>query len=106
MTNSTTHTGPIDTVCRYLVKKGHEAAFADLVRDHWGILNAQGLTTSAPARVLKVRDGAENTAFIEMFAWKDSESIQSAHESAAVMKAWEPMGALCENMEFWHVEEG
>lgn len=98
-------TGPINVVCRYRVKPKHEQEFADLLREHWGVLHAQGLTTADRAKLLRATDNAGNVAFIEMFAWRDAAAVQAAHESPAIMKKWEPMGAFCEDMEFWHVQD-
>ena len=96
--------GPIDVLCRYRVKGGQASAFADLLKGHWAMLHGQGLTTDAPAEVMRASDNAGNIAFIERFAWKDADAVQAAHENATVMQTWKPMGALCENMEFWHIQ--
>ena len=94
----------IDVLCRYRVKPGKEDAFKKVLLGHWAILHQAGLTTNDPATLRRCQDQAGNVAYVEEFAWKNHESIQSAHESPAVMGQWEPMGALCEDMEFWHVE--
>jgi hypothetical protein len=97
--------GPIPVLCRYRVKPGMEKEFAALLREHWPTLQGAGLVGGQPAKVLRGEDQAGNIAYIETFAWKDAASIGAAHQSAAVMKMWEPMGALCLDMEFWHVQE-
>ncbi len=96
--------GPIETLCRYHVKPGMEQEFAGLLANHWQTLHTAGLATDEPARVLRAQDQAGNVAFIEMFSWKTDDAIKTAHETPAIMQLWEPMGALCEDMEFWHVE--
>lgn len=96
--------GPVENLCRYLVKPGKEQAFADLLARHWETLHSAGLATAEPARVFRATDKAGNIAFIEMFSWKDRGCIETAHETPEVMQLWEPMGALCQDMEFWHVE--
>ena len=96
--------GPVDIICRYHVKPGKEREFEDLLSRHWGTLHTVGLSTDQPARVFRAQDKAGNIAFIEMFTWKDQASVKTAHESPAVMQLWEPMGALCQDMEFWDVE--
>ena len=50
----------------------------------------------------RVSVGAGNVAFVETFAWKSDDAARTAHETPEVMRLWEPMGALCADMEFWH----
>lgn len=94
----------VDVICRYLVKAGKDGEFEDLLGRHWETLHALGLTTEEPAQLFRATDAAGNIAFVEMFAWKDSDSSQTAHETPTVMGLWEPMGALCRDMEFWHAQ--
>ena len=94
----------VEVLCRYRVKQGQEAAFAELLARHWQVLHGLGLTTEEPARLLKAGDHAGNVAFIEHFSWKTGDSAQTAHETPEVMRLWEPMGSLCEDMEFWDVQ--
>ena len=96
--------GPVDTLCRYHVKPGKQQEFEDLLARHWHTLHDAGLATDEPARLFRADDKAGNLAFIEMFSWRSGESAQTAHETPEVMRLWEPMGALCQDMEFWHVE--
>ena len=96
--------GSVDTLCRYLVKPGKEQEFTEILARHWRTLRDAGLATGEPARLLRAEDKAGNVAFIEMFAWKDGNSAQTAHETPEVMRLWEPMGALCQDMEFWSVQ--
>jgi hypothetical protein len=37
---------------------------------------------------------------VEIFTWKDARGPEIAHHTPEVMAVWEPMGALCERMEF------
>jgi hypothetical protein len=92
---------PVPMLCRYRVKKGMGAEFVKVLKKHWPTLHKAGLTTGARARVLRCEDKAGNLAFVEVFAWKTAESARAAHQSAEVMALWEPMGAMCEDMEFW-----
>ncbi len=95
---------PVPVLCRYRLKPGKELEFGELLRKHWPTLHDLGLVTDEPAALERATDQAGNTAFIERFRWKTPAAIGSAHESVEVMTLWEPMGALCEDMEFWHVE--
>lgn len=91
-------------LCHYRVRPGSEADFLALLEGHWPALHAAGLVTETPARAWchRPKDGA--TSFWELFEWRDAEAPKTAHELPAVMAVWEPMGALCESMEFPHVE--
>lgn len=95
---------PIEVVCRYRLKPGKEQEFERILAVHWRLLSDQGLTTEQPAEVLRAADSAGNVAYLESFSWRDQGAVTAAHESPEVMKLWEPMGALCEDMEFWNVE--
>lgn len=95
----------IPVLCRYRLKPGKETEFLTLLRKHWPTLQEAGLVAPQPARIQRGQDQRGNIAYIETFAWKDHNAIGAAHQSASVMKLWEPMGAFCEDMEFWHVQD-
>jgi hypothetical protein len=99
-------------VCTYKVKPGKEAEMERLLAVHWTTLHRAGLVTDEPARILRGlasgkpddRHGAAST-YIEMFSWKEDKSPDLAHQSPDVMAVWEPMGALCDHMEFPSFEQ-
>ena len=91
----------VPVICRYRVKPGRAEEFLGHLKRHWETLNKAGLSSSEPARVWRCQDKAGNVAFVEHFSWKGQESSRAAHQSPAVMALWEPMGALCDDMEFW-----
>lgn len=97
---------PVPVLCRYRVKPGKEERFGELLREHWSVISSAGYTTEEPSRVHRAEDAAGNVAWIETFTWKSRAAIDSAHESPDVIRFWEPMGALCEDMEFWHLDAG
>lgn len=99
----TTNSG-VEVLCIYRVKPGQEPAFLRLLARHWPTLRGSGLATDTPATVQKARDRAGHTVFVELFAWKNPEAPSLAHQSPEVMAVWEPMGALCDGMEFLDVE--
>ncbi len=94
----------VEIVCRYLLKPGKQDEFEELLVGHWQVLHDAGLATKEPARLFRASDKAGNVAFIEMFSWREAASAQTAHETPQVMQLWEPMGALCQDMEFWNVQ--
>lgn len=101
----------IAVVCRYKVKAGGEAEMERLLAVHWPTLHRAGLVTDEPAQVYRGLpsrkpggdSGAQRT-YVEIFAWRDERAPEIAHQSPSVMAVWEPMGAVCEQMEFPHFE--
>src|SRR5262249_48635156 len=59
---------------------------------------------SRPAGEAGRRTGTPSGVLVEIFDWKSAASAEVAHRSPEVMAIWEPMGALCEAMEFPHFE--
>jgi hypothetical protein len=98
---------PRINICRYKVKPGKEAEMERLLAVHWPTLHKAGLVTSEKARIYRglpsgkpdERHGAERT-YIEIMAWVDEKASDVAHQTPAVMAVWEPMGAICEEMDF------
>lgn len=99
-----TSTGELKVLCIYRVKKGEEAAFRRLLEKHWPTLRGVGLATDTPAEVLWCHDKGGQSFFAETFSWKDQSSPEVAHKVPEVMAVWEPMGALCNGMEFMETE--
>lgn len=93
---------PVDMLCRYRVKKGKEKEFLALLQQHWKTLHSLGLASETPAKLIQCVDKAGNAAFVELFSWKNPQAPGAAHQTPGVMKLWEPMGALCDDMEFWN----
>jgi hypothetical protein len=91
-------------ICKYTVKPGKEAAFAKLVSRHYPTMSKLGLTAEQPRALYRGTDHKSGkTVFIEIFPWKDEGCPGRAHRMPEVMAIWEPMGALCEAMEFPNV---
>jgi hypothetical protein len=94
-------------ICRYKVKPGKQPQFEELLAKHWPALHAAGLVTEEPARVYRglpsgkpqEQHGADRT-YVEIMVWKDKNSPALAHQTPGVMAVWEPMGAICEEMDF------
>jgi hypothetical protein len=104
---------PETVICRYTLKPGAEAEMLRLIARHWPTLHRVGLVTDEPPRVLRGRPsrskekahGQDRSVLVEIFTWKTARSAEVAHEHPEVMAIWEPMGALCEQMEFPHFEQ-
>lgn len=90
-------------ICTYKVKPGKEAEMEELLRKHYPALLKAGLVDEEPPQIFRglpdKHHGAEGV-FVEIFAWKDPRGPEIAHETPEVMAVWEPMGAICEHMDF------
>lgn len=107
------HETPETVICRYRLKPGAEPAMLRLIARHWPTLHRAGLVTDDPPLVLRGKPdpraerephGKAAGVLVEIFAWKGARSAEIAHQTPEVMAIWEPMGALCEAMEFPHFE--
>ncbi|MEM7202431.1 MAG: hypothetical protein AAF628_19320 [Planctomycetota bacterium] len=94
-------------ICQYRVKPGHEAEMEALLAKHWPALRKAGLASEQrpviyrglPSGKPGGAHGAERV-YIEIFSWAKENGPQLAHETPEVMAVWEPMGAICEDMDF------
>ena len=103
-------TAPAESViCTYRVAPGNEAKFRELLKAHWPKLRELGVVTPDPPLVFRGSDGEDRPFFVEIFAWKDADAVQIAHDHPEVLAIWEPMATLTEArdgrpaMEFPHV---
>ena len=98
---------PLINICRYKVKPGKEAEMEKLLAAHWPALRAAGLVTDDKPRIYRglpsskpdERHGAERE-YVEIMVWRDRDAPGVAHQLPGVMAVWEPMGAICESMDF------
>lgn len=95
---------PVPVLCLYTLRAGADAEFLRLLDRHWPTLHASGLASDTPARVRRSKTRAGETVIVEEFEWKDERSSGAAHQTPAVMAVWEPLGALCTDMKFFHLE--
>ena len=94
-------------ICQYHVKAGHEAEMEALLAKHWPTLREAGLASEDPPLIYrglasgnpKGEHGAAGV-YIEIFSWAQENGPQLAHQTPEVMAVWEPMGAICESMDF------
>ncbi|MCZ6785570.1 MAG: hypothetical protein O7E54_00250 [Planctomycetota bacterium] len=102
---------PETVICNYQVKSGHEAEFEALLSTHWPALHDAGLTTDTPPLIFRGRasgkpdgrHGAEGR-YVEIFEWKHADAAGIAHQTPEIMAVWEPMGAICSDMDFPHFD--
>ena len=102
---------PEIVVCIYCVRKGKVNRFVKLLAEHRATLRELRLATARPHRVYSGADKAKNPFVVEIFAWTNTQAVETAHRSPALLAVWERMEPLCEKrserpaMEFPHVED-
>lgn len=100
---SKSKSGPVDVLCIYRVKKGKESEFKAILAKHGPALYKAGLTPEGAPKIWKSESRDGKTVFVEHMQWKDENSSHAAHQMPEVMAVWEPMGNLCDGMEFLHL---
>ena len=91
-------------LCTYWPKPGQEEAMRAMLLKHGPALKSGGLLGDEPVRIWKATDRSGRTRFVERFDWRDETSSDTAHQLPEVMAVWEPMGELCDDMDFSVVE--
>jgi len=83
--------GQFSIAC-YRPKPGKDDELLKLTREHIPILRKEGLVTDRPPYTMRAKDGT----IVEVFEWKSSEAIASAHANPEVAKLWERYAAACD----------
>lgn len=76
----------------YRPKAGQAAALQALVDRHWTVLDEQALVSARPPMVMRAADGT----LVEVFEWLSPQSIDRAHDNAAVQALWSEFLAVCD----------
>lgn len=76
----------------YQPKLGKQAELEALMKTHLPILRAADLVTDRASIIMQ----AENNTIVEVFEWKSTEAMNSAHEHAEVLKMWADYDACCD----------
>ncbi len=91
-------------LCTYWPKPGHEEELRQLLLKHGPTLAGVGLLGDLPVQIWKATQQDGVIRFVERFDWRDADSPNTAHQLPEVMAVWEPMGRICERMDFSAVE--
>jgi hypothetical protein len=81
-------------ICTYRVRSEAEAAFRELLSNHWHTLRELGFVTDEPAVIYRELD--DHPTYVEIFTWVEG-GFEQAHEHPAVLAIWEPMDPLLED---------
>ena len=98
-------------IATYRVKADQEAAFQDLLRKHFPVLQRHNLVTDAPPMIYRGEEQNGAPVYYEIFTWASSDSPTKAHETPDVADVWNAMGELVEDRdgrpkyEFPHVAQ-
>jgi hypothetical protein len=74
------------------VYKAKAEGLEPLLREHEGVLRAEGLLGPAPAVTLRAPGGF----YLEIVEWKNPEAAARAHENTRVLAHWEKLGAVAQ----------
>jgi len=88
-------------IVAYRPKPGKAQHLLELTRTHVPILRAQGLATDRPPYVMRAADGT----VVEVFEWKSSEAIASAHTNPVVQGMWVKYGEACDFVKLADLKE-
>jgi len=92
----------ITVICTYTLKDASRQDFIELLSRHWSTLNRHGLVSGEPSRLMAGHDDDAQNQIVEIFDWKSRDASAAAHQLPDVLAIWEPMGQLCESMDFRH----
>lgn len=80
---------------------GKEPALEELMKQHWDILNSEGLVSERKPITMKAKD----STIIEVFGWKSKESMNAAHSNERVLNMWAEYAELCDYIPVSQVPE-
>jgi hypothetical protein len=76
----------------YRPKPGMADTLLAIVGRHWNVLRREALVSPRPAQLMRATDGT----IVEVFEWLCAQSIERAHNNAAVQALWSEFAAVCE----------
>jgi hypothetical protein len=96
---------PIRMMVIYRPRPGKEQELRELVQAHWHALRQAGLAGPEPARAWLASDKRTGAAyFVEMFEWKDAEASAAAHRHPDVLRVWNEMEAVLDELQLAEIE--
>jgi hypothetical protein len=85
---------PETMLVSYHVKAGKEAAFQDALARTWAICRQDKLVVATPHLVVREKDDAGRTRFVESFTWVSHAAPDNAPPDLKVI--WKELESLCE----------
>jgi len=93
---------PETVIARFQVKEGKEAEFEKAHTESWQAYLRLGMIEENPHLVLRGKDPAGKTYFVEILTWKDRNITM--HPPEEVSALWTQLHAVCERIEFPEVQ--
>ncbi len=84
---------PETVVATFHAKAGTEAALAKVIADHFAVARRLNLVLAEPHVTVRMTEGDE-TAFVDIFTWRDASAPDSA--PPAIQTIWAEMAKLTE----------
>ena len=85
---------PETMLVSYHVKPGKEAAFQDALARSWAVCRREKLVVARPHLVVREKDDAGRTRFVESFTWVSHAAPDNAPPELKVR--WKELESLCE----------
>lgn len=82
--------GHISIAC-YKPLKGKEEGLLQAVKNHLPVLSKEGLVTDRKSIVMRSKNGT----IVEVFEWKSTKAIETAHKNPAVGELWKVFNEVC-----------
>ncbi len=79
-------------IAAFKPRPGKQEQLLAVVEKHWRVLKEQGLVTDRPRHAMRSADGT----VLEVFEWRSTEAIESAHGNPVVQALWAEFEAACE----------
>jgi hypothetical protein len=88
-------------ISAYKPKPGKDHELLEVLKTHLPILRQENLITDRKGILMKAKDGT----FIEVFEWKSSKAVESAHSNKAVLEMWKKFEEVCDYSKLSDIEE-
>lgn len=88
-------------IVAYKPLPGKQEALKNLLKQHWNVLDQEGLVSDRKSVICESSDGT----IIEVFGWKSKEAIEKSHSNHAVQNMWNQFTEVCEYVPIGSVEE-
>jgi hypothetical protein len=86
---------PETVISTFRVRAGKEAEFAAIHAQAWPSYRRSGLVLDSPHLVMRGKDDAGKTYFVEILTWKSHDAPD--HAPKEIQAIWSKLEALCES---------
>ena len=79
-------------IVAYRPKPGKQEKLSELVKNHYLLLQSEGLVTDRTPICMKADDGC----IIEVFEWASAEAVERAHQNKRANEMWQAFSEVCD----------